>query len=602
MGSRTVGIVTGTWTALHRLVPGEIADPEERRNAALLIGMLLASVGLVPLSGIALAWPDGRVLEDWLLWSSAWGGVAVVGFASLLAARSVRVAAWMTLGAGALVVTSRIVFTGAWASPALPMVALLPCMALLLLGRAAGLAWAALVLALVGWVCFAPPDWSVAMAPAAGWVTTVGWLSNLSLVSVLSVLMFGAAGAERSSACQALVAVVADLDEKNDGLESARQEALRSGEAKSEFLANMSHELRTPLVGVLGIADLLGSTQLRTEQRLYVDTISSSAGHLLAVLNDLLDVSRYEAGRVKVERRVVDLRVLADDLLETFSAAAKARGLDLYASVTGVVDVVHTDPQLLIQIASKLLDNALKFTHEGRVTFAFDVQPTRGEDVLLSMTVADTGIGLPAERLPSMFDRFTQAQQTTRREYGGTGLGLAIVSEVARLLGAELSVSSREGVGSSFRIRLELPRGIRATQPQQGSNRPVAGPLRILAADDDPVARLILSRVLEAQGHRVTVVGDGHEATDLLRGEAFDVLLLDCEMPGMSGFQTAAAAREVTRDSAPVIVALSAHEPGDIEERARAAGMDGVLSKPLDPAALSTLLRDLAARGRPVDV
>ena len=380
-------------------------------------------------------------------------------------------------------------------------------------------------------------------------------------------------------------------------LVEARDAAEAANLAKSQFLANMSHEIRTPLNGVLAMAQVLGRSALQTGQRDQVEVIRQSGETLLSLLNDILDVSKIEAGKLELEVADFDLGALVDSTAAAFAAVASRRKLDLVIAVSS--DVRGTwrgDGARLRQIINNFLSNALKFTEAGCVRLELGA-----EEAGVKLTVSDTGMGIPADKLPLLFQKFTQLDASTTRRFGGTGLGLAICRELAELMGGSVSVQSRAGEGSSFTALLPLERvSCEAAEAAVASADPPAAPsaanlevdpasqpdaLRILAAEDNPTNQLVLTTIMQIFGVELTLASDGMEAVEAWRARDFDIVLMDIQMPKLDGV---AATRRIRAEEASSgrrrvpILALSANALTHQVESYLAAGMDGHVAKPIE--------------------
>ena len=375
---------------------------------------------------------------------------------------------------------------------------------------------------------------------------------------------------------------------------------------KSQFLANMSHEIRTPLNGVLGMVQVMETETLTPVQSERLRTIRDSGEALLQVLNDVLDLSKIEAGEIVLSEAQFDVADLAARTCAAFSGAAAARGLKLdYAVAEDAAGVWLGDAQRLRQILSNLLSNALKFTEAGEVWLRVE---RRGE--ALSFAVRDTGIGIAAEALPKLFNKFSQVDESSTRRFGGTGLGLAISRELAQLMGGDIEVESTAGVGSVFRLNAPLARvGDAAARAHAGEPRPAARPrldrpIRILAAEDNLTNQKVLAALLSPLGVELTLVGDGRAAVDAWRREPCDLVLMDIQMPGVSGVAACQQIRalEAERGAPPTpIIALSANAMSHQVDAYLAAGMSAHVAKPIEAGALyqavEAALADRAAQG-----
>jgi signal transduction histidine kinase/ActR/RegA family two-component response regulator len=398
-----------------------------------------------------------------------------------------------------------------------------------------------------------------------------------------------------------------------EALRQARDAAVSANRIKSEFLATISHELRTPLHGVMGMSALLLDSPLDPRQTEQAQAISRSASALLVIVDDLLDLSRMESGRMELETTELDLGRVVREALSVVELQAQRRGLELSVELPPDLPRLRGDPLRLRQILLNLLGNAVKFTERGSVRVEVSVLEERAGSLRLVLQVIDTGIGLPAEVLPRLFSPFTQADGSMSRRFGGSGLGLSIVQRLVGLMGGEVGVESVPGQGSRFRVTLELARSLepeprappspaeapRAPRPPAPTTSPVA---RVLVAEDNAVSATLLRMLLERDGYEVDVAGNGVEACDLFEREDYDVILMDCQMPEMDGYQATrrirAAERDRARGSRAVIVAVTANASAEDRQRCLESGMDSFVSKPFTMAALQAELAQAATRRR----
>jgi CheY-like chemotaxis protein len=384
-------------------------------------------------------------------------------------------------------------------------------------------------------------------------------------------------------------------------LATARDAAEAANRAKSEFLANMSHEIRTPLNGVMGVASALGRSSLDGRQREMVRLIETSADTLQVLLADVLDLARVEAGRLEVNPEPFDLREAAQNVADLFRPKAEEKGLELQVGVAqGVSRRFVGDAVRLKQILGNLLSNAVKFTERGRVSLAIEAGPAAAGRQALTFAVEDTGIGFDAETARRLFARFAQADGSITRRFGGTGLGLSISSALAELMGGEIGATSTAGAGSRFTLTLDLPLAAGAEDDSDGvadgAGEAVAAaaedagrPLSILVAEDHEVNRRVVQLIFDGLDVDLTMAVDGAEAVERFAAGAFDLVLMDMQMPVMDGLEAMAAIRrrETTMAAARTpIIMLTANALPEHEAAGRAAGADAFLTKPIVAADL----------------
>ena len=379
----------------------------------------------------------------------------------------------------------------------------------------------------------------------------------------------------------------------------AKEAAEEASRSKSEFLANMSHEIRTPLNGIIGMTELALDTGLTDEQREWLTMVKSSADSLLEIINDILDCSKLEAGKLELESIEFDPRKLLHETVKPFEAHSRRKGLRLHYEVSPAVPgILVGDPSRLRQILVNLIGNALKFTEEGEV--AVRATPAWSSDgrALVHFSVRDTGIGIPVAKQAAIFEAFNQADGTITRRYGGTGLGLTISRALVRRMGGEIWLESKVGGGTNFHFTAGF--GISDRQqpgptPTPRSSSAAGTPLRILVAEDNTVNQKVVVGILRKNGHSPATAANGREAVDRLLAEPFDLVLMDAQMPEMDGFQATAAIREREKTAGRhvPIIALTAHAMKGDRERCLEAGMDGYVAKPIRARELLDLIQAL---------
>jgi signal transduction histidine kinase/ActR/RegA family two-component response regulator len=551
-----------------------VATARRRRPARLFLGACLAVF-----FGFTVGWGDA------LIWSLVFATNRLAGSA---ASRSVRAGRPMTSNQRIACLVTAVVETSCWCC--LPVFAWTT-------GVEAYRLWAMATLAgmMVHANCF---------SRSSGMVAAKGPIPA-ALLFVLPVVFGGYSGVQLAVLTVGLATLLGYVIihaqasvRTSDALAGAEREAVAANAAKSAYLAMMSHELRTPMNGVLGMARALQRTSLDTRQQGYVETILRSGDGLMALLNDVLDITKIEAGHMDLEVAAFDLKDLGAQVVELWSEGASAKRLTLFCEADADLPAaVLGDETRVRQIVMNLVSNALKFTSEGGVRVLLKAAPAADGDGGVEIRVIDTGIGMTAEQLSRLFRPYAQAEASTSRKFGGTGLGLAICRELATRMGGEISVESEPGKGACFRVWLPLPRAEIVAANEEVEDLP---PLRILVADDNPINLAVARAVLEAAGAVIETAPNGSEALESLRDGAFDLVLMDVHMPMMDGVEAVGRIRDGQAGPSDIpIIALTADAMAGEEARLKGLGFDALQSKPVQPAALIAAIADvLESRAR----
>ena len=389
------------------------------------------------------------------------------------------------------------------------------------------------------------------------------------------------------------------VEERTAELAKAKQEAENASKEKDKFLANMSHEIRTPMNAIIGMAQLLSDTRLTKQQHKYVETINSASDNLLSLINDILDFSKIEAGMITFENKEFDINKLAEQVLEITAFKCQGEQIKLIKNISSQLpNIIKGDKYRLNQILLNLLSNAVKFTSHGHISLNIELENETDEQDFIHFKVKDTGIGIPDNKLKTIFHNFTQASSETTRKYGGTGLGLSIVKSLVELQGGDIEVSSKEGLGSEFRFTVPYHKAqtnINKNNEERQSSAPKAQVegKKILVVEDNELNQFLIKSLLLKQKAHVHIANDGLEAVERLKKECFDLVLMDIQMPNMDGYE---ATKQIRAGIEPdiiklPIVAMTAHALVGEKEKCLTAGMNDYITKPIKIIELTDCLK-----------
>ncbi len=423
---------------------------------------------------------------------------------------------------------------------------------------------------------FASSDGIVLELPLATYNRKVFW----ALCSIAPV--YDPKGLRKGS-----VMVVFDINAQKNleaELRNERVKALEALEIRKSIMANVSHELRTPLNAIVGMSSLLKETPLNPEQSEYVDTLNNSSNGLLTLINDILDISKIESGALVMEKTTFSLHQSIHTLRKTLNVKAQEKGIKLRLITDSDLHGYHIgDPTRLNQVVTNLVGNAIKFTSKGSVDIIVELVEDLKTDQVIRISIRDTGIGIPEQSMKSIFQKFSQADLSTTRQFGGTGLGLNIASEIVQLMGSEIKLSSQLGSGSTFSFTITLPKADAPEQdvPQVPQNKSLEG-YRILLVDDNNVNLFLAQIILKKWQAQVTTATNGEEALKAMHNSKFDLVLMDLQMPILDGFEATRIVREELKDLTPII-AFTANALNSEKDMCLSIGMNDYLTKPIQP-------------------
>lgn len=417
--------------------------------------------------------------------------------------------------------------------------------------------------------------------------------SKDDIETITTVASLAAVAIERNNDRQHLLELNAGLEKEVERrtleLIQAKDDAEAASQAKSEFVSNMSHEIRTPMHSIIGLTHLVLGTSLNQEQLNYMQKIDQAAQHLLGIIDHILDFSRIEAGKIELDNVNFSLTMVLDSVTSQLTDAAALKGLTLTTMLDQrIPETLRGDPLRLEQVLINLVGNAIKFSSHGTIRVSAKLLSSASDGCMLHFDVSDQGIGMTQAQIERLFNPFQQADTSTTRQYGGTGLGLAISKKLIELCGGEISVRSRPGKGSSFRLVMPLAyaSGQVTDIPVETPNTDVLKGMQVLLVEDNPVNQLVTRKILEIAGIQVAVAGDGKVALEHLKAKPADCVLMDLQMPVLDGFETTRQIRQDPKLASLVVVAMTANAASEDRRRCLEAGMDDFITKPIRPRAL----------------
>ena len=400
---------------------------------------------------------------------------------------------------------------------------------------------------------------------------------------------------------QKLQVEISEHEKTEKDLIAAREAAEAAVEAKAAFLANMSHELRTPLNAVIGFSSILLADNLTQDQKEDIERIRTGGEALLALIGDILEFSRAEKEKVKLELQPLSLKRCIEESMDMVAAQANNKGLNLAYTINyGTPDTIISDPGRLRQILANLLSNAVKFTDTGDISVSVSSKALEGNKRQITFAVKDTGIGMPQDKMDRLFQPFTQLEYTLSRKRDGAGLGLSICKKLVELMDGKIWAECEEGKGSTFRFTIQAE-AIPGKQLDLGKSDKAADyenlsaqkPLAILVAEDNPSNQRVLIEMLKRLGYRPDAVADGCEVLQALQIRPYDLIFMDIKMPEMDGLTATKEIRKLWPDNGPKVVAITAFAMDGDQEKCLEAGMDGYIAKPVKVDDLATLLRNI---------